>query len=88
MQNREKIQLELKEKLIEDSSTIANKFNNLFSEITSKMRDKFKASILPEPKRTKSQMNFFQLTEITPNEIVRIITNLNEKNQRKLMIFK
>ena len=38
------------------------------------MTDQVKAPVLSEPKRTKSPMNSFHLTEITPDEIVRIIT--------------
>ena len=51
------------------------------------MSDQVKAPILLEPKQTKSPMIFFQLAEITPDEIVQKLTKLNEKNQRKLMIF-
>ena len=38
------------------------------------MTDQVKAPVLSEPKRTKSPMNSFHLTEINPDEIVRIIT--------------
>ena len=84
LQIREKIRLKSNEKLIEDSHTIANKFNTFFSEIASKMAGQVKVPIQPEPKRTKSPMNSFQLTEITPDEIVRIITKLNEKKSTQV----
>ena len=34
-----------------------------------------KAPILPEPKRTKSLINFFQLTEIATDEIIKQLQN-------------
>ena len=54
LQNREKLLLKLNEKLIEYSSTIADKFNTFFSEIVSKMAGQVKVSILPKSKRTKN----------------------------------
>ena len=42
------------------------------------MAGQVKVPIQPEPKQTKSPINSFQLTEISPDEIVRIITKLNE----------
>ena len=79
LQNREKNQQKSNEKLMEDSSTIANKFNTFFSEIASTMANQVKAPILPQPKRTKSRMNSLEQPEITPDEIVQTITKLNEK---------
>ena len=43
-----------------------------------------KASILPEPKRTKLPMSSFRLTEITSDRIVHIITKLNEKKSTQV----
>ena len=46
-----------------------------------------KAFIVPElkqPKRTKPPFNSFQLTEITTDKIVRIITKLNEKKSTQV----
>ena len=84
LQNREKIQQKSNEKLIKDSRSIANKFNTFFSEIASKIAGQVEVPIQAEPKRTKSPMNSFQLTEITPDEIVRIITKLNEKKSTQV----
>ena len=63
---------------------VANEFNTFFSEVAFKMADQVKAPILPEPKQTKSLMNSFQLTEITLDKIVRIITKLDEKKSTQV----
>ena len=77
LQNRGKIRLQSNKKLIEDSSTIANKYNTFFSEIASKMADQVKTPILLEPNQAKSPINSFYLTETITDEIVQIITMLN-----------
>ena len=48
------------------------------------MADQVKAPVLPEPKRIKSPINSFQHTKITIDEIVFIITKLNENKSTQV----